>query len=243
MNRLDRREYVVLRDKAHFQIELIELARRAVGARILVAETWRDLKIPVETGNHDQLLELLRRLRQGVEFSRMQARGHEIVAGAFRRRSGEDRRLEFEEALLLHPPPDRIDHLAALHDVPVQPLAAQIEEAVPEPDVLRIFLIAEYRHRQFGGASQHLDFADIDLDLAGRQFGIFGSVRPPPHLAVDAYDPFRAQRLRHLESRAIGIGHHLGKAVMVAQIDEQHAAMVADAMAPAGKPHLVADVA
>ena len=30
---------------------------------------------------------------------------------------------------------------------------------------------------------------------------------------------------------------------MVAQIDEQHAAMVADAVAPAGKPHVLADVA
>ena len=30
---------------------------------------------------------------------------------------------------------------------------------------------------------------------------------------------------------------------MVAQIDEQHAAVVADAMAPAGKPDLGADVA
>jgi hypothetical protein len=30
---------------------------------------------------------------------------------------------------------------------------------------------------------------------------------------------------------------------MVAQIDEQHAAMIADAMAPAGKPDLSADVA
>ncbi len=30
---------------------------------------------------------------------------------------------------------------------------------------------------------------------------------------------------------------------MVAQIDEQHAAMIADAMAPPGKPDLGADVA
>ena len=132
---------------------------------------------------------------------------------------------------------------AALHDVLVQMLAAQIEEAIAEPDVLGIILLAEYRHRQFGGPSQHLDLADVDFDRAGRQFGIFGAVRPPPHLAVDAHHPFRAQRLGHLESRAVGIGDHLGQAVMVAQIDEQHAAMVADAMAPAGKPHLVADVA
>src|SRR5262249_57572363 len=40
----------------------------------------------------------------------------------------------------------------------------------------------------------------------------------------------------------VGVGHHLGDAVMIAQVDEQHSAMVADAVAPAGKPHLLADV-
>ena len=29
---------------------------------------------------------------------------------------------------------------------------------------------------------------------------------------------------------------------MVAQVDEQHAAVVADAVAPAGQPHMLADV-
>ena len=132
---------------------------------------------------------------------------------------------------------------AALHDVLVQVLAAQIEEAVFEPDVLRIFLLAEHRHRQFAGRPQHLDLADIDLDRAGRQIGILGAAGPPAHLAVDAHHPFRAQRLGDFEGRAVGVGDDLGEAVMIAQIDEQHAAMVADAMAPARQPDLGADVA
>ena len=97
-HRLDRVEHVLLGDEAHLEIELIELARRAVGARVLVAEARRDLEIAVEARDHDQLLELLRRLRQRVEFSGMQPRGHEIVARAFGRGRGQDRRLEFEEA-------------------------------------------------------------------------------------------------------------------------------------------------
>jgi len=48
--------------KAHLDIELIELARTAVGARVLVAEARRDLEIAVEARDHDELLELLRRL-------------------------------------------------------------------------------------------------------------------------------------------------------------------------------------
>ena len=132
---------------------------------------------------------------------------------------------------------------AALHDVAVQMLAAQIEEAVTQPDVLGIVLLAEHRHRQLAGAAQDLDLADVDFDFAGRQLRIDGALRPPPHLAVDAHHPFGAQRLRHLEGRAVRIGDDLREAVMVAQIDEQHAAMVADAMAPAGKAHIFVDVA
>jgi hypothetical protein len=59
---LQRGEDVVLGDEAHLQIELVELAGRAVGARILVAEARRDLEIAVEARDHQQLLELLRRL-------------------------------------------------------------------------------------------------------------------------------------------------------------------------------------
>ena len=121
---------------------------------------------------------------------------------------------------------------AAQHDVVVQLLAAQIEEAVLEPDLLGIFLLAEHRQRQLGGRPQHLDLVDIDLDRAGRQVGVLGAVRAAAHLAVDADHPFGAQRLGDLEGRAVGIGDHLGQAVMVAQVDEQQAAVVAHAVAP-----------
>ena len=75
-------EDVFLSDEGHLEIELVELARRAVSAGVFVAKTGCDLKIAVESGDHQQLLELLGRLRQGVKFSRMQAARHQIVARA-----------------------------------------------------------------------------------------------------------------------------------------------------------------
>ncbi len=124
----------------------------------------------------------------------------------------------------------------------MQVLAPQVEEAVLEPDLFGIFLVAEHRHRQFAGRSQHLDLADIDLDRAGRQVRVVGALWALTHLAVDPHHPFRAQRLRQLEGRRIRVGHHLGDAVVVAQVDEQQAAVVADAMTPAGEPDLLANV-
>src|SRR5262249_44952717 len=146
-----------LRDETHLDVELIKLAGRAVGARVLVTEARRDLKISIEARNHDQLLELLRRLRQRVELAGMQARRHQIVASTLRTRGGENRSLELEKALLEHAPAQRLDNGAALHEVAMKTFTTQIKEPVPEPDVLRIFLIAEHRHRQFGGRPQHFD--------------------------------------------------------------------------------------
>src|SRR5690349_23654496 len=48
-------------------------ARAAVGAGVLVAEAGRDLEVAVEARDHDQLLEHLRRLRERVELTRMDA--------------------------------------------------------------------------------------------------------------------------------------------------------------------------
>ena len=151
-------------DKAHLEVELVELARQAVGARVLVAKTRRDLEVAVEARHHQELLVLLRRLRQRIELARMNPRRHQEVARAFRRRRGQDRGLEFEEALLLHPLAHGIDDRAAGHDVLVQLLATKVEETVLKPYVLRIFLLAEHRQRQFGRRPQHLDLADVKLD-------------------------------------------------------------------------------
>ena len=99
-HRLDGREHVLLGDEAHLDVELVEFARAAVGAGVLVAKAGCDLEVPVEAGDHVELLVLLRRLRQGVEPARMQPRRHQEVARTLGRRRGQDRRLELGEALL-----------------------------------------------------------------------------------------------------------------------------------------------
>jgi hypothetical protein len=188
------------------------------------------------------LFELLRRLRQRVELSGMEPRRHEEVARAFGRRRSQDRGLEFEEALLLHAAAKRVDDRTALHDVLVDAVAAQIEEAVFQPQLFRIFGLAEYRHRQFAGGTQHFYLGRKQLDFAGRQILVVGAVGALAQLAVDTDHPFGAQRLGNLERGAVGIGHDLRDPVVIAQIDEQEPAVVADAMAPAREPDSLADL-
>jgi hypothetical protein len=241
-HRFDRVEDILLRDEAHLQVELVEFPRRAVGARVLIAKAWRDLKIAVEAGHHHQLLELLRRLRQRIELAGMKPRGHQKVARALGGGRGQDGGLELEEPLLLHAPPDRIDDGSPHHDVAVEALAAQIEEAIFQAKVFGRLLFAEHLDGQLAGRSQHLDLADIDLDRAGRQLGIVRPRGTLAHLAVDAHDPFRVELLRLLECSGVRIGHQLRDAVMVAQVDEEEPAVIANAMAPAGQAHVLSDV-
>ena len=75
---------VVLVDEAHLEVELGELGL-AVAAQVLVAVAARDLEVAVDAGDHQQLLELLRALRQRVDVARLEARRHDEVAGALGR--------------------------------------------------------------------------------------------------------------------------------------------------------------
>src|SRR5207245_7360704 len=82
----------------HLQIDLGELGL-AVGAQVFVAKAADDLKILVESRDHQDLLEHLRRLRQGIERAWFHAAGYEITARAFGSRPRYEVRSDSEEAL------------------------------------------------------------------------------------------------------------------------------------------------
>jgi hypothetical protein len=173
----------------------------------------------------------------------MQAGRDEEVPRSFRARGGQDRRLELHEAAGLHARAQAVDHAAAQHDVLVQLLAPEIEEAVGEPRLLRILLVAEDRHRQLGRRTEHLEVGRVDLDRACGPVGVLGARRAMPDFPVHPHDVLGPQGLGGREGRRIRIDHHLRHAVVVAKVDEEHAAVVTDAVAPAGQAHLRADVA
>ena len=84
---------------------------------------------------------------------------------------------------------------AAQHDVAVQPLAAQVEEAVAQPDVLGIFGLAEHRQRQLGRSdSTSISAANTSTSPVGSS-GLTVPSGRGRHLAVDPDHPFGAHRL------------------------------------------------
>ncbi len=70
-----------------------------VGSQIFVAETADDLHIAVETGDHQQLLEGLGRLGQGVELAGVHPGRYDEVAGALRSGLDQIRGLDLHESL------------------------------------------------------------------------------------------------------------------------------------------------
>src|SRR5439155_21694313 len=89
----------------------------SVGALVFIAITAHDLKIFFYAANHENLFELLRRLRQGIEVAGILPARHEEFARAFRRGLEERRRLHFQKALLIEKNARRIRGLVAETEV------------------------------------------------------------------------------------------------------------------------------
>jgi len=124
----------------------------------------------------------------------------------------------------------------------VQPLAPQVEVTVFEPDIFGILRLAGDRHRQLGGVRLHFDRVDDDLDIAGGKLRVDRPALAPDDFAVDRHHRFDPQGIEQLERIRAGAGDKLGQPIMVAQVDEEHPAMIALAVDPARQPHRLADV-
>ena len=169
----------------------------------------------------------------------MRAARHEVIARTLRRRLGEHRRLKIDEAVRIkiaaHGTGDAVTQAQArAHD-----FAAQIKIAVFEAQLLVDGLIKLKRQRL--AAIQNLDFLGEELDRAGGKIGVRGAARTGAHTAFDADHELIAQTLSFFENGGVlRIEHDLQEPLAIAQIHEDHPAVIAPAVHPAGDGHLFA---
>ena len=116
------------------EVDLGELGL-AVGAEVFVAEAAGDLEVAVEAGDHEDLLEDLRRLRQRVEVAGVDAAGDEVVARAFGGGARHEGRFDLEEALSDEVVADGHGDVVAEREVLLHLGAAEVEVAVLEADL------------------------------------------------------------------------------------------------------------
>ena len=125
----------------------------------------------------------------------------------------------------------------------MKPAAPKVEEPVSQSSLLRILLIAEHGERQFVGWSQNFQIANEHFDFACGELRVDKLFVAHADIAVDANDMLRAHAFHRREQRAFRVGQHLREPEVVAKVDEQHSAVVADPMNPTREPYGFAYVA
>ena len=233
------RDDVVLLDEAHLDVELGELGL-PVGAEVLVAVAACDLVVPLEAGDHEELLEQLRRLRQRVPAARRQARGHEEVASALGRGTREGRRLDLDEVVRVEDGACGLAHPGAQLDRARGSGPAQVEVAIAQARLLADLLVERRRdlERQGRGLVQDDHVGRDHLDLARHEVRVLVALGPTPDLAGHLQHELRAQPVRD----SLVPDDDLGDARRVTQVHERDAAVIAPAVHPAREGDGGADV-
>ena len=168
--------------EGHFHVDLGEF-RLAVCAQIFITETLHNLEIPVETGHHQNLLVLLGRLRQSVEFSRMDSAGNEIVTRTFRRAFHQHRRFDFHKTLRVKIPARNLIHAVAHDKIVHHRCTAQIQITVFQAEIFIGFHCIFNRERRRVGTIENRKFLAENVDKAGWNFRIIRTFRTARNLA------------------------------------------------------------
>ena len=238
----DSKQNVALGER-HLNIHLRELGL-AVSTKVLVPETAYDLKVAVETADHQQLLEQLRGLGQRVKMARMDAAGHQEVARAFRRGAGHKRRFDFNEAMPTHMLAHNQRYLVTQPHMVLHPARAQIEIAVAQASFLgHLRFVGDGEGRGLSLVQQK-QILRSDLHLSGRDLLVHRVSRPCDHLTFHADDVLRTDEISLVvRFRAHGgITHHLDNTGVIAEVEEDEIAEIATAVDPARQKNGLAGV-
>ena len=232
---------ILLLDEGHLTVDLGEL-RLTVGAQILVTEAAHDLEVAVVAGDHQQLLEGLRRLRKGVELSRIHPGWHDKVAGSLRSGLDQVRSLDLHEVVCI----EVVAHLVGKPVPQGQRLLERIPSQVKVTELgaeilaaVALVLDGERRHR---GLVEDVYRLKPDLDVACTHLRVLALTLD--YLTGGLDDIFTAQRGRglHQSCVCVRLKHELRDAIAVTQVNESHSAELPGPLHPTGKGHLLPDI-
>ena len=229
---------VFLLHEGHFAVNLGEFGL-TVRAEVFVTETAHNLEVAVVAGHHQQLLEGLGALRQGVELAGIHAgRDHE-VAGAFRSALDQVRRLDFHEPVGVQVVTHLMSHFVTQGQGALQRTAAQVQVTVFGAEVFAAVALLLNGEGRSHALVQDMDGRYLDFDVTGGHLGVFRLTFN--HFSLHLNHEFTAQGGGHIHqgSGSVGLHDQLGDAVTVTEVDKGHAAQFAGFLYPSGKGHLL----
>ena len=238
---LEHVQHILLLDETHLAVNLRKL-RLTVGAQVLITEAADDLEITVETGHHQQLLLLLRRLGKRIELTGIHSRRNDEIARSLRSTLDQIRRLNLEESVVRKIIANLLRNLVAQHQGVLERVAAKIEIAVTGPQVLAAIRFIFDGKRRSHRLVEHLKRRNLQLYIARRDLSVLALALLDNTLGTD--DEFASQTRHHSGNGRIRriIGTKLCDTVTVAQIDEIHSAHPAHALHPAGQRDFAAHI-
>ena len=243
-HRLDEAHHRRLVDEAHLEVELGEL-RLAIAAQVLVAIAASDLHVAVDPADHQQLLELLRALRERIDGAWLEAARDDEVACALGRALDQGRRLDLDEAVGVMDLADGLDHPAPEQESPLHRLTTEVEVAVLETEDLvdRGVRVVDVEGRRLR-LGQDRDVGGLEFDGTGREARVLGPGKPRRDGADDRHDELRSRPARlRVGDRRIGlIDDDLGQPVSVTKVEEDELTVVASPVDPAGQAGRLAGI-
>ena len=190
------------------------------------------MEIAVKAGGHQQLFKLLGRLGQCIELALVLTGGNDIVPGTLRRGTGQNRGGDFRKAHFRHLLPQESDYLTAEENALMHLGITQIQKAVLKSYILTGVLgLGDLKRQRAGTFAQHGHFRHMHFQLAGSDLFIH-------RLRVTLYDLTGHgddALLTNAFQQRVVVEHHLGHAVLVAQINKDHTAVIADGIYPPGQ--------
>ncbi len=128
---------------------------------------------------------MLWRLGQGIEFARVKAARHQVIARPFGGALNQDGRLYLNKPLGIEEIADILEHPVAKQQIFLHPCPAQVEVAILKAEVfihLNIFIDVERRCLR---RVKYIGTPGDNLNITGGQFGVLGSRRAEGNLATN----------------------------------------------------------
>ena len=214
-------------DKGHLDVELSEL-RLAIRPQIFVPEATDDLKIALNPGHHENLLENLRGLRQRIKLAGVDPAGDKIVPRTFRRAFRQHRRFHLDEIPSVKEITHRFRHPVPQHQVALHLRPPEIQITIFEAnDLIHVDVILNIKRWGFGRI-QNTDFLPANLHGAGFHQGVHRILGTQPDFAPNTDDIFSPNSVRFCQSRRIDLRRkdQLHNTGAVPQVNKNQSAMI-----------------
>ena len=181
---------------------------------------------------------MLGRLGKRVKRAGVEAARDKEFSGALGGGFEENRRLDFEKTFVFQRVTDGFGGEGAGLDEVQVARSAQVEEAVFEAQVfadLVSFVVLHWERQRLADVVDG-DFVGYHFHLAGGELGIDGLGGTFHDLAGNLDHGFRLESVGlRVHFAAVGVKHHLGDALAIAQIDEADAPEIAHGVNPANQ--------